>query len=150
MSGVICAIRGGPDSKPTIEAAIELAKETGTVLHFLYVVNLNFLVRTSSSRTHVVSKELHQMGEFILLSAQSVAQKQSVSAEIAVRHGNVGDEIIAFANEIEAGYVVLGRPRGAEDTVNAFGHDNLRRFAARIEAESSARVIFAETMGANR
>ena len=39
MSGIVCAIRGGPDSQPTIRRAISLAKETNLSLYFLYVIN---------------------------------------------------------------------------------------------------------------
>ena len=43
MSGILCAIRGGPASKATIARAIDLAHETGARLVFLYIVNLDFL-----------------------------------------------------------------------------------------------------------
>jgi hypothetical protein len=68
MTGIICAIRGGPASQPTIARSIALAQETSLPLHFLYVVNLDFLTRTSLSRVHVIAQEMQQMGEFILLT----------------------------------------------------------------------------------
>ena len=43
MPGILCAVRGGPASQPTIAKAIALAQETGLPLYFLYVVNLDFL-----------------------------------------------------------------------------------------------------------
>jgi len=80
MSGIVCAIRGGPASRPTIDRSIQLATETGLPLYFLYVVNLKFLAHTSSSRTHVISKELNEMGEFILLMAQTEAEKKGITS----------------------------------------------------------------------
>ena len=77
MPGIVCAIRGGPASQPTIQKAIQLAEKTHQTVYFLYVVNLDFLTLTSTSRVHVVEKELHQMGEFILLTAQTQAAKNS-------------------------------------------------------------------------
>ena len=50
MPGVICPIRGGPSSQPTIKRAIALAKEKNLDLHFLLVVNLDFLTYTGSFR----------------------------------------------------------------------------------------------------
>ena len=85
MSGIVCAVRGGPASQPTIHRAILLAKETGQKIHYLYVVNLDFLERTASSRTHTISKELRHMGEFILLTAQIEAQNQGVDSVGAQR-----------------------------------------------------------------
>ena len=71
MSGILCAIRGGPNSQPTIEQAVVLAQETGLPLWFLYVVNLGFLTHTSTSRVRTISEQMHQMGEYILLTAQA-------------------------------------------------------------------------------
>ena len=51
MPGIVCAVRGGPASQPTIEKAIALALETGLPLCFLYVVNLDFLSQTPTSRS---------------------------------------------------------------------------------------------------
>ena len=143
MPGIICAIRGGPHSRPTIEKAIELARETGLPLFFLYVVNLDFLTHSSSSRTHVISKELHQMGDFILLSAQETAEAEGVSSEGVVRHGSIGDEIVTLARERKADYVVLGRPQGQEEE-DVFTRELLKRFSQRIEEESGAQVVLPE------
>ncbi len=49
MPGIICAIRGGPSSQPTIATSIQLAKDTKETIHFLYVVNLDFLTHSISS-----------------------------------------------------------------------------------------------------
>jgi nucleotide-binding universal stress UspA family protein len=110
MSGIVCAIRGGPASQPTIEQAIATAKETGLSLYFVYIVNLDFLSHTASSRVQIVSDEMRQMGEFILLAAQSQAAAQNIAAEGEVRHGNVREEIIKLCHEIQADYLVLGYP----------------------------------------
>jgi nucleotide-binding universal stress UspA family protein len=140
MPGIVCAVRGGPASQPTIDRAIALAQETGLPLYFLYVVNLDFLSQTPTSRVHTISQEMHQMGEFILLMARETAARQGVSAEGVVRHGNVGEELIALCHELEAGYLVLGRPKlEREDTV--FTHELLHQFVARTEAQTGATVV---------
>ena len=142
MGGIVCAIRGGPDSQDTIARSIALAKETGQSLHFLYVVNLDFLSHTSSSRTHTISKEMQQMGEFILLTAQTRASAQGVTAEGVVRHGKVGEEIVALCHELAADYLVLGQPRFQyEDSV--FTQDKLTQFIEETEKQTGARVILA-------
>lgn len=143
MAGVVCAIRGGPGSRPTIHRAVELAGEYQLPLYFLYVVNLDFLARTTSSRTHSISEEMRQMGEFILLNATSTAESAGVPAEGIVRHGNVGEEIIKLSQEKEAEYVVLGRPQG-EIEENVFDRQQITDFAERIEGETGAKVVFVE------
>ena len=142
MPKIVCAIRGGPASTPTILRSIKLAQETGHKILYLYVVNLDFLDRTSSSRTHTIRKELRQMGEFILLAAQVQAQGQGVEAEGVIREGNVRDEIIQLCQEIQAEYVVLGNPKG-EPEDNAFTRERLNRFAQSIELSSGAKAILA-------
>jgi nucleotide-binding universal stress UspA family protein len=144
MSGIVCAIRGGPHSQPTIDQAIALARETSLPLYFLYIVNLDFLAHTTSTRTHTINREMEQMGEFILLAAQSQAAGKMVAAEGLVRHGSVGEEIIGLCKELNADYLVLGRPQMEEDERNVFTHDRLRAFADLVEEQTGAKVILLE------
>jgi nucleotide-binding universal stress UspA family protein len=140
MPGIVCAVRGGPASQPTIAKAIALAQETSLPLCFLYVVNLDFLSQTPTSRVHTISQEMHQMGEFILLMAQETAARQGISAEGVVRHGSVGEELIGLCHELEADYLVLGKPKvEREDAV--FTQELLREFVARTEEQTGAKVV---------
>ncbi len=143
MPGIVCAIRGGPASQPTIEKSIQLALETQLPIYFLYVVNLDFLTRTSSSRVHVISKEMREMGEFILLNAQAKAQKQDIQTEGVVRQGNVRDEIIRLCREKQADFVILGRPKQQTDE-NVFTHERLNQFGQQIASESGAKIVLAD------
>lgn len=146
MGTIVCAIRGGPDSKATIAQAITLAQKTDLLLHFLYVVNLDFLSRVGSSRVHTISEEMHQMGKFILLTAQATATVQGVTAQGVVRHGNVGDEIIGLCRELDADYVILGQPQ-VQGKENVFTKNLLKEFRERIERETGAKVILTEEGG---
>ncbi len=143
MSGVVCAIRGGPRSQPTIARAIDLAQETNLTLHFLYIVNLDFLAYTESSRVRVIKEELHEMGDFIVLAAQEKAENEGVKAEGAVRDGTVAEGIIEFSLEIDADYVVLGSPR-AEHEENVFTRERFESFVAMVEEQSGAKVVLSE------
>lgn len=140
MAGIVCAIRGGPDSQSPIRKAIELAKTTYTPLHFLYVVNLEFLAQTGRSRTQTIAQELQQMGEFILLAAQTRASAEGVAAQAHIRQGNVLDQILAFCQEIDAEYVVLGHPRMRDDQ-GLLTPERLEHFISRIELHSRAKVV---------
>ena len=140
MSGIVCAIRGGPGSQPTISRAIRLAQETHLPLYFLYIVNLDFLAYTNSSRVQIISQELRQMGEFILLAAQSRAEAAGVTAKGIIRQGNVEEEILAFCREIEASHLVLGTPR-AKTERNAFGDDAMQAFLQKIREGTKVEII---------
>jgi nucleotide-binding universal stress UspA family protein len=141
MGPIVCAIRGGPHSQTTIDKAISLAQETGLPIVFLYVVNLDFLSHTTSTRTHTINLEMEQMGEFILLAAQSQAADQGVVAEGLVRHGTVGGEIISLCRELAAGYLVLGRPQLGEDEGDVFSHTRLNAFAEQVKLLTGVEVV---------
>ncbi len=141
MRPIVCAIRGGPHSRPTIDKAISFAGETGLPLYFLFIVNLDFLAHTTSTRTHTISREMEQMGEFILLTAQSRAAEQGVAAEGVVRHGSVGPEIIAFCREIDAGTIVMGRPQLGEDEGDVFTQSRLNAFVDLVKGQTGAEVV---------
>jgi len=140
MSGIVCAIRGGPKSSRTIDRAVALAQETGLTLHLLYVVNLGFLRRTVTSRVRTISEEMRQMGESILYAAQERAADQGVAAQSVVRHGDVLEEISGLCHELSANYLVLGEP-GGEDEGNVFTPEQQARFRERVEDETGASVI---------
>lgn len=141
MSGILCAIRGGPSSHPTITTSIQLAHETGETIYFLYVVNLDFLTHSSSSKTNHITQELSEMGEFILLSAQEQATKTGVSAEGVIRDGQVLKEIITYCEEQKPSYVILGRPQEDQED-NLLTTERLQAFADRIKEVCQASVIF--------
>jgi nucleotide-binding universal stress UspA family protein len=142
MSGIVCAIRGGASSKPTINLAIQTAIETKLPIYFLYVLNLDFLKRGRLSRTQTISEEMQELGEFILLSAQAQAEQQGVMAEGIIREGHVvGDVIIALCRELEANYVILGRPQEAKSE-NVFTHEQLDLFGRHIKEETGAEIIY--------
>lgn len=124
MPGIVCAIRGGPDSQRTIQKAIEVARETSLLIYFLYVVNLDFFTHTASSRVHIISEEMEELGDVILKSAQAEAKDKGATAEGIIRHGKVGKEISAVCHELGADYVVLGRPRGKSQK-DVFTHEQL-------------------------
>ncbi|MCA9932636.1 MAG: universal stress protein [Ardenticatenaceae bacterium] len=142
MSGIICAVRGGAASQPTINQAIRTALETGLPIYFLYVVNLDFLMRTDHIRVHTITEEMREMGEFILLTAQDKAAAQGVAAHGVIREGNVADEIVALCREMAAEYAILGQPRAVQ-AQNVFTDDLLDTFSQRIMQEAGTAVIFA-------
>jgi nucleotide-binding universal stress UspA family protein len=141
MARILCATRGGEASYRTQDAAITLAQERGDELLFLFVVDVEFLRRTSRAvRPDVVKAEMEKMGEFLLAMAQERAQKQRVAADYVLRHGDLRPELMAAARELDVALVVLGKPAGKE---NAFALKDLEDFAAEIEAETGvqARII---------
>ena len=142
MSGTVCAIRGGPESQVTIGRAMSLAQSSGGPLHLLYVVNLEFLARTSSSRIPAISAEMERLGELVLLAAQTKAAARGISAMTHVRHGTVGDQIIALCQEVGARYVVAGLPKQHDESL--LRPSLVQKLAQRLRDETRATVVLAE------
>jgi nucleotide-binding universal stress UspA family protein len=109
----------------------------------VYVVNLDFLTHTMTSRVRTISEQMRQMGESILLAAQAQAAAQGVLAQTVVRHGEVGEQISQLCQALSAGYLVLGRPGGAEEK-DVFTQDRLKRLRERIEEDTGAIVVLSE------
>ena len=143
MSGIICAIRGGPSSQPTVQQAIETARRHNISIYFLYVVNLDFIEHSGQARLQVIKEEMKSMGETICMKAQIEASRAGVELQVVVREGKVTEEIISASHEFEAQYVILGRPEG-EDEKNVFSHEHLKNFVDLLEKETGANVIFSE------
>ncbi len=142
MSGIICAIRGGPASRATIAAAITLAGQTQLRLYFLYVINLDFLSHTTTSRVQVARDEILKMGEFILLTAHEEAAAQGITdVEVISREGKVAEEIGQVCAEVGADFVVLGRPEATDAETNVFSTERLNKLIAQIESECKAVVV---------
>ena len=80
------------------------------------------------------------MGEFILLSAQEQASGENVSSERVIREGRVEEVILAFCEELNPAYVVLGRPQEEQEN-NLLSNERLNDFADRITDVCQASVV---------
>jgi nucleotide-binding universal stress UspA family protein len=138
MGKILCATRGGADSQHTQQAAIDLARERGDELVFLYVADVSFLDNTAAPLVVDVESELERMGCFQLALAQEQAAVQEVLAQTAIRHGHLRQELIRAAQELGATSVILGRPQ--EETA-VFDEADLQAFAAELKAETGAEVL---------
>lgn len=138
MSIILCATRGGEASYHTQDKAIELAKELGHKLLFLYVVDLHFLDKTAAPVVVDVEVEVKEMGEFLLLMAKERAAKQGIDAETVCRKGKAREEIIKIARQENIELVVLGKPAGDG---SAFRLAELKNFAAEVERETGTKTV---------
>ena len=138
MAKILCATRGGEASYRTQDHAITLARQGGSLLILLYVIDTHFLDKTAAPIVVDVGNQLHNMGKFLLAMARERAERQGVSVQSICRPGRVRDEIKAVAREEQVDIVVLGKPSGEAD---AFAMEELKAFAAEIEAETDSQVV---------
>lgn len=138
MGLILCATRGGEASYRTQQAAIDVAKESGDEIVFLYVNDLSFLDKIAAPIVVDVEHELDEMGDFFLLMAKERAAESGLEAQTINRKGHVREEIKNAARDLGATMVVLGSPSGKH---SAFQVTSLQAFAAEIEAETGAKAM---------
>lgn len=143
MAGIVCAVRGGPGSHPTIQRALALAREQDLPVYFLYIVNLDFLAHTSSKRVRTAKEEMIKLGEFILLKAKKEADESGVKSESITREGKVRDEILQFCKEKQVDFVILGQ-QSSDVENNVFSQQQFQQFIHRLERETGVRVVMSE------
>lgn len=134
MNKILCATRGGDASRKTQDAVIEMAKQHGASIVFLYVVDVEFLRLTARGvRPDVVTTEMEHMGEFLLAIAVERAVEQGVEAEAVVRHGPLREALETAAQEEQADAIAFGRPGGID---SSFSLSNLEELAASITQDT--------------
>lgn len=137
MAKILCAIRGGEASQRIQDIGINLAKERGEDIVFLYVVNTEFLATASTALRESVTHEMEKLGDFLLLMAQERAKKQEVVADTLLRHGYLQEEFEAAASESDISIILLGKP-GEEGN---FSMESLQIAAAEIEEKCQVKVL---------
>ncbi len=142
MSGIVCAVRGGEESRRTIAKAVAIAAESHLPLYFLYVVNLDFLAHATTGHITTVREEMFDMGEFILAQAGEQAKEEGIQANGVVREGKVAEEIIKLSKELEARTIVIGSPIHERED-NVFTVSRFEMFVKRLTDETGAEVVLA-------
>lgn len=138
---IICAVRGGPESRDTISRAIDLAVESGARLTFFHVMDAEFLGYATVGPLSVVYHELVEMGTFAMLILCDRAQRRGVAhADYVVREGNIHKQLYQFALETHAEMMVMGRPTRSPGR-NVFKADEFQEFVAELERQGNLRII---------
>ncbi|MGD8814142.1 MAG: universal stress protein [Anaerolineales bacterium] len=138
MNRILCATRGGEESISAQYRAIQLAKERGAELVFIYVADSSFLDRSAASIVVDIQDELSKMGEFFLTMAVERADASGVVAESVIRVGVFRNELIRAAKELDASLIVLGKPGGR---INRQGLADFEAFKKELGQETGAEVV---------
>ena len=108
MMTILCPTRGGKESHPNQDFAINLAKERGADLIFMYVSNIQLISRSGPPIVVDIEEELDELGDFLLSMAQERAEKTGVQADVAVRRGIFSKVLREVIVEKKITTVVLG------------------------------------------
>ena len=138
---IICAVRGGPESRDTVTHAINLALETGARLTFLHVLDAEFLQYATVGPLSVVYSELAEMAKFAMLIVCDRARRRGVTqVDYILREGSIARQLLQFAVETRAEVLVIGRPTRSPGR-NVFQVAELETLTAELELVGKIRVI---------
>lgn len=137
---IVCAVRGGPESRDTVTYAIDLALESRASLTFFCVMDAEFLEHATVAPLSIVYSELQEMGRFAMLILCDRARRRGVTqVDSVVLEGNIRKQLRLFAIETQAEIMVMGRPTRSPGR-NVFKPAELEAFAADLEREANLRV----------
>jgi nucleotide-binding universal stress UspA family protein len=114
MKTIVVAVDGSPASDEAVEFGIELSKEHDAEVVFVHVVPRFDLVPLNGfGVAGAVPHEPTELDYALVREAEAVAEAHGVRSSSRVLAGNVADEIVAFADNIDADMTVVGsRGRG--------------------------------------
>jgi len=138
---ILCAVRGGPESRQTVTRAIELALESGARLTFFHAMDAEFLHHATIGPLSVVYNELREMGEFTMMILCDRAERRGVeNVDYIVREGNIRKQLMIIAIETKAEVMVLGRPTRSPGS-NVFKMENIEEFVTTLAEEGNLKVL---------
>ena len=137
---IICAVRGGPESRDTVTGAIDRALESGGRLTFLHVVDAEFLDKATIGPISVVYQELVEMSNFMMIILLDRAKRRGVAnVDYVVREGNVRKQLLQFALETQADTLILGEPVRSQGRY--FKPAGLEALAVEMEQTCGLKVV---------
>jgi nucleotide-binding universal stress UspA family protein len=138
---IICAVRGGPESRETVTHSIDLALESNARLTFFHVIDAEFLEHATVAPLSVVYDELIEMSRFALLILCDRAQRRGVmQVDFIIREGNICKQLRQFAVETHAEVMVMGQPTRSPGR-NVFRNPEFEAFVAELEQDGNLSII---------
>jgi nucleotide-binding universal stress UspA family protein len=133
MAIIVCATRGGEDSRRTQECAIEMARARGDELVFVFVADATLTPPGREVLSDVVADELARLGRRLLGIARARAQEQGVSAQIVVRNGPFRQTLMDLLAELNAAVLVMGAPHPHANS-RAVSSDTMQEVSDEVRA----------------
>ena len=114
MAGkLVVAVDGSPGSERALQAAIDLAKTTGSVLTIAHIIEWSpFSFHTPdelAERHKRREEELDRAKDVVLGPSEAAAKAAGVKCDAVVRHGHPAETLAKIAEENGASQIFTGR-----------------------------------------
>jgi len=140
-SHIICAVRGGPESRETVTQAINTALEMKARLTFFHVMDIEFLHHATIGPVSVVYRELVEMGNFAMLILCDRARRRGVTdVDFIIQEGNIRNNLRLLAAETKADLLVIGSPTRSPGN-NVFKPKEMDAFIAELSGQASLQIV---------
>ena len=115
MNRILIATDGSPSAQEAVDFGLELAADQGAAVTFVHVVPVLDVVPMSGfGMAGAVEHELTEEDTELLEQARAAAEQAGVTAYTKLLRGDVSDEIVAYADTVDADLIVVGsRGHGA-------------------------------------
>ena len=138
---IICAVRGGPESRETARHAMDLAVKVNGRLTFFHVVDPGCLDCGQIARSSAAYREYLEKAESTMHTlADQARQRGVVHVDFVLEEGDTRQELRRLAVETDAQLMVLGHPRLDSDR-NLFTSDEFHQFIAELDFGGDLRTI---------
>ena len=99
---------GSDPANRAVEHGLELAERFGSSLHTMYVVDTSRYGEPALSSAEIVLHELEEDGNRLVTEVADRADNLAIDVETRVCHGRPHQEIIEYADEINADLIIMG------------------------------------------
>jgi len=141
MTKILYPTRGGKESHLNQDFVINLAKERGAELLFMYVSNIQLISRSGAAIVVDIAEELDELGDFLLSMAQERAEKSGVLAKTTVRRGLFSKVLKEVVEEEKINTVVLG---SSSQDAGIVSYEHLQELGTDLSTELSVEFIIVQ------
>ena len=109
MKRILIATDGSQSAAEAVAVGVDLAAEQGAAVTFAHVVPPAFATRPGRLAAATLSQPLPAHDDEVALNAAAeLAREAGVDADVVLVSGNAADEIVAYADTIDADMIVVG------------------------------------------
>jgi nucleotide-binding universal stress UspA family protein len=109
MNTILIAVDGSPASREAIEFGVELAEYEGAEVVFVHVVpSYDLIPMNGFGLAGAMPHETTAYDKEMLVEAEAVAEHRGVRARGKILHGDTSDEIVTYADNLDADMIVVG------------------------------------------
>jgi nucleotide-binding universal stress UspA family protein len=138
---IICAVRGGPESRETASSAVDLALKTDARLTFFHVVDPGCLDCGDIARSSAAYREYLEKAESAMRALCTQARQCGVThVDFVLLEGDTRQELCQMAMETDAELMVLGHPN-PDSKRSIFSQDEFHQFLAELDFGGELRTV---------